>query len=62
VRSGGRWGDGCDHELLIERDDEFDEGVIERLVFDISGPFDESEEVGDEGEGEVGCTVRLSSA
>jgi len=39
--------------LLVEGDEEFDQGVVERFVFCISGSFDEGEEMGDEREREM---------
>lgn len=48
-------GDCRDHELLVEGDDEFDEGVVEGLVGGVARSFDESEQVRDKLEREVSC-------
>lgn len=44
---GGRREEGT-HELLVQRDYELDEAVVERLVFCISSSFDQREEMSDE--------------
>lgn len=44
----GRKGEMRNHELLVEGDDEFDEGVVEALVFCVARSFDQSEDVNKE--------------
>jgi hypothetical protein len=37
-------GHGRDHELLVERDEELDERVVERLVLDVARALDEGKQ------------------
>lgn len=46
--------------MFVERDEEFDEGIVESLVFGVASRFDEVEEMTDELVRKKCCPLRVS--